>query len=527
MSTAKPFIRLENRNKKRPELIYARVCTPQWVDKKKINNEIWLGRVVNIENSVFYSREKGYFRYTIEDKFIKLTDDEIKLYKDADKTTNIKKKKEHTSKSINHQVAIQFGDIYIINEFITNNNFLSLFEFSSSSERDTILSLIAFKIINCTEYSFAQEWYNTSYAKFLYPLAQFSPKKINQILSMMGTENYHRNFFINYAKYIKKIGHSSPTLTDINCLPNDTKHNITVLNIHNNVINNQFSLILLIDKTIQFPIYYQYLPKMILKSLQLRDILYNIKNLNVNIDMLVLDNEYYSEENLTFLNKSKIPFIISMNQNGSPFEFLITKSAPIIKKPSNSFYFEQREIFVIKTQIELFNSKIQLFAYVCLDPNKQYDDYIEYQSEHDYSKITDDQFKQDCMKHGIFILLSTIDLQIDKLLNFYYSRPSIEYLLDIINTDLNLLSSKTTNHIIFNGYLMISFISNIIIHSIEKKLKEQNLSFSRSLYNLSHHFARIYRNNIIPNLSTNTIKDICKALETNIPIKLPIQLNNI
>ena len=40
-------MRLQNRNPKRPELTYATLCTHQRLDGRKINNEQWLGRVID------------------------------------------------------------------------------------------------------------------------------------------------------------------------------------------------------------------------------------------------------------------------------------------------------------------------------------------------------------------------------------------------------------------------------------------------------------------------------------------------
>ena len=48
---------------------FAEVYTPRRVNGKKINDPVYLGKVVNLDEGIFYSRQRGYFRYTTENGF--------------------------------------------------------------------------------------------------------------------------------------------------------------------------------------------------------------------------------------------------------------------------------------------------------------------------------------------------------------------------------------------------------------------------------------------------------------------------
>ncbi|MDR0676949.1 MAG: transposase, partial [Elusimicrobiota bacterium] len=316
---------------------------------------------------------------------------------------------------------------------------------------------------------------------------------------------------------------SIPILIDSTGLPNDIKCNFTAINNHNGVVSNEIRLIVAMDKNTGFPIYYQYVPGNIVDVSTLENVIYNLIELGVNIDKLILDAGYYSESNISALFNLNIHFMTRMPQHYSIYNLLVKKYSPIIRKLENSVNYGHREVFVIKTQIEPFKTKIPLYAYVCLDLNKQHEDYLRYREKHDYSKLTEEQYYNDCLKHGIFILISTLDLANNQLLPCYYSRQSIEQFFDTIKNDIDLLPLRTHKPITFSGHLMISFISNIIYFLIDKQLKEKKLSFTKGLFSLSHHFARIYRNNIIPNVPTKNINDILKVLGINISKQVPIK----
>jgi transposase len=518
MTEIKTFIRYQNRNKNRPELIYGTLCTPKRENNKKINNEKWLGRVIDKEKQIYYTKELGYYKFSSDLSVQKLTSDDYKYYTDADNLINTKKGLIIKSKLEKNRQIVDFGSTFVIHEHIKKNCLETLFDFKSLQERDTFLSLIAYRIVESNGYLYANEWWENNYLKFIYPYANLRSQRISELLVKVGKESFFRNFFENYLDYIRKIETKNNILIDSTGLPNAIKCPYMAINNHNGVISNEIRFISVIDKITGFPIYYRYVPGNVVDVNTLKNTLFELKEYGVNIDRLILDAGYYSEENLTELYENNIPFMTRMVPRYELYSLLIKKHAPNIIKGSNSVLYGDRKLFIIKDSVTLFKNQISAFAYICCDEDTKHNEFRDYMNKYDPKKITDEQFADDLLHQGIFIIITTIDLLIKDVIPCYYTRQSVEQFFDFLKNDIDLLPLRTHNEQTFSGHLMISFIATIIYFSIDKELKKKGIAFSSALKSLKILHGRIYKDKILPSIPTKKINDIFKALK--------IKLNN-
>ena len=214
-----------------------------------------------------------------------------------------------------------------------------------------------------------------------------------------------------------------------------------------------------------------------------------------------------------------------MPQHVELFSLLVKKYAYNIQSLENIVRYRSRTLYIKQAQIEGFGSKNKLFAYVCFDLEKYNTDSQNYIKKLDLTKITNDQFRLDKLYHGIFIILSSINLPNDSLLPCYYSRQSVEQFFDTIKNDTDLLPLRTHSERTFNGHVMISFIATIIFLLIDKELKDKNLSFNSGIHYLRRLHADVYKSKIIPKIPTKHINDILKVLKIKFPTT--ILLDNI
>jgi hypothetical protein len=296
MENVKGFIRYQVRSKINSNIVYGSYCIPRWIDNKKKNIELWLGRVIDKENSIFYTRENGYYKFIAtnkpESQVNLLSKNEIEKYNKID-LVNLPHK---NFKYKNDQMPsiISFGSSYFINNFIIDNNFDSIFKFASTYEYDSILSLIFFKISTNSAYCYAYDWWKSSYCRILFPHANLHSQRISELFTKIGTENKFRAFFSQYINFVKQLSETNTILIDSTGLPNDIKSPLTAINNHNGVISNEIRLIVVMDKVTGFPIYYRYVPGNIVDVSTLRTILSELSDYGLNIDQLVLDAGYYS-----------------------------------------------------------------------------------------------------------------------------------------------------------------------------------------------------------------------------------------
>jgi hypothetical protein len=84
-----------------------------------------------------------------------------------------------------------------------------------------------------------------------------------------------------------------------------------------------------------------------------------------------------------------------------------------------------RSLFIKKVKIKLNNSLIPVNCYICLDTDKYQLDYANYYHKFDIN-ISKEKHELDTLKFGVFMLISTIDLEPNDLLPTYYSRQTVE-----------------------------------------------------------------------------------------------------
>jgi hypothetical protein len=521
MTEIKTFIRYQNRNKNRPELVYGTLCTPKRENNKKINNEKWLGRVIDKEKQIYYTKELGYYKFLSDLSIQKLSSDDFKYYADADNLKNTKKGLIIKSKLEKNRQIIDFGSTFVIYEYIKKSNFESLFNFNSIQERDTFLSLIAYLIVDSGGYSFANEWWENNYLKFIYPYADLRSQRISELLVKIGKESFFRNFFDNYLNYIKRSETKNNILIDSTGLQNAIKRPYAIINNHNGMICNEIRFISVVDKVTGIPIYYRHVPGNVIDVNTLKNTLFELKEYDVNIDMLILDAGYYSEENLTELYDNNISFMTRMAPRHKLYGLLVKKYAPNIINSENFVLYGDRKLFIIKDSVTLFKNQISAFTYICCDEDTKHNEFKEYMNKYDPKLITNEQFADDLLRQGIFIIISTIDLSINDVIPCYYTRQSVEQFFDLLNNDIDLLSLHTYNGKTFSGHLIICFIATIIYFSIDKELKKKGISFNSALKSLKFLHGRIYNDKILPSIPTKEINDIFKALK----IKLISQIS--
>jgi hypothetical protein len=512
MENPKGFIRYQIRSKKNTNIVYGYYCIPRWIDNKKKNIELWLGRVIDKENKVFFTRKFGYYKFIATNKpehqVALLTESEIEHYHKIDKTT-------YPYKNIiykNDQLPsiISFGSTYFIYHFIINNNFDSIFKFDSKLDYDTILSLIFFKISTNNAYCYALDWWESSYCRILFPQANLHSQSISELFIKIGAEKYYKAFLDKFINFIKQLCDKTHILIDSAGLSND-------------IISNEIRLIVVMDKVTGFPIYYRYVPGNIIDISAIRTILSELTDYGLNIDQLILDAGYYSEENISELYNLKIPFMTRMIKNIGQYGLLVKNIAPNIERPANLVRYRNRTLFIKKVTTNIFSSDISVNAYVCCDPEVKRAKNINYINNFDINNVNSNYFN-DQLDFGIFILLTNMDLLPEQILPYYYSRQSVGQIFDYMKNDLDLdiLPARNCSTETQGGCILISFLATVIHVAIDNTLKKSGLSFTKALFSMNLYKAKIHKTKISPDIKTESIKNIIKALKIKVPAKIVI-----
>jgi hypothetical protein len=253
MEPAQGFFRYQTKRHKEKNHEYGYYCFAKRINKKKKNEEKYLGKVIDKEKHIFYTRKEGFYTFNNIDGPIALDKNNV-LVENYKNNKNINNKKEKRSRSI------VFGSIYIFNEFLKESKLNLVFNFSDNINYDTLYSIILYRILNSNGYSKAFDWWNETYTKFIYPNSIMQSQRISEFFEEIGKEKYHRQFFNNYMVYLQKYNPKFNLLIDSTGLENTIKIPITAINNHNNIISNEIRLLMIADKISGLPIYYRYVP---------------------------------------------------------------------------------------------------------------------------------------------------------------------------------------------------------------------------------------------------------------------------
>jgi transposase len=384
--------------------------------------------------------------------------------------------------------------------------------------------MIFYRLISNKASCYAYNWWENTYAQFMFPNAKLKYQRLSEFYSNLGIENNFRLFFLSYLNYIDKQSTEPNILIDSTGLPNNIKIPITGLNNHNGKISNKIRLIIVTDKVHGFPIYFRYVPGNIVDVSTLYMVLNELKEYNINIDQLILDAGYYSESNILELVNNNIKFMTRMKPGKGLYEQLILNNIPDIKNENNYVTSGQRHLFVKKVPINIFKSKIPVYSFICLDIEKKCKDESYYYKNLDNKTPFKYKFLDE-LKHGVFILISTIDLNNSDVLPTYYTRQSVEQMFDFLKNEVGILPLRRHSEETFSGYLLLSFLSTIAFAAIDKKLKEKNFLFSLCLDSLSNLHAKKYINKLILDVPVKKVNDIAKVFKISIPKKILLPLS--
>jgi hypothetical protein len=152
------------------------------IDNKEQRIECYLGRVIDSQNNIFYSKHWGYFQFTIEKGFISKN----YIYK-QDKYSN------------QNVLNLRYGNIWLLKDIYHKMKFDYVLDNIISYQNDTLYALLAYKLTKCDN-SFINviNWYQRSYTRILYPNAAVSSGSIGTYLQELGQSHIREKFFDLY-----------------------------------------------------------------------------------------------------------------------------------------------------------------------------------------------------------------------------------------------------------------------------------------------------------------------------------------
>ena len=270
---------------------YATFCPS---DRKHGGKDIYLGTTIDKEKGIFYNRKSGFFRFTVEGGRTELSLDEVEYL-------NLMRNSRENQAIAQPKLILDFGDAWFLEHVMNASGLKEIYCKVLPESADTLLALIAFKLLDNATNSYAQEWWDGSYAQQLYPEARLASQRISEFMDDFGREENMRLFWEAYFAYLREIpGLIDNILIDSTGMPNGIQFDHAALSNHNGAISRESRLIFVVERNTSMPVYFRYVAGNIVDVSTLKTTLKQLQAQGVNINHGIMDAGYCSENNSTF-----------------------------------------------------------------------------------------------------------------------------------------------------------------------------------------------------------------------------------
>jgi transposase len=418
-----------------------------------------------------------------------------------------KKRKERKEKLI-----LDFGDVYFLNQFISRTKLFEMFE----DKKEKLLTLIFYRLCYPSAMRYARIWYEGSLAKVLFD-ADVSSQRISEFLEEIGDEGIQREFF---AEYIKKISPEEGLIIDTTASNQiNIPHN--VWGWHNEEIDKQIKLLLVIDRKTSLPLFFRYMPGSIVDVSSLKTTIDELRKHGVTKNFIILDAGFFSEDNIRELYREEIPFLIRLPALRKLYKRLVVEESREIESYRNAVRYGKRVLFIKKREVELFGNKA--YAYIVLDPERKGREIrrtlLKVMDE--VSKEDEEQMEYILMKKGIMILVSSLDVDREEVVSLYYTRQIAERLFGFSKDDLNILPLRVHKEETLRGYLFLHFAS-LVVYSLLKRELGKDYTVEEVLLTLRNLKCKVYEDEVVVQELTKQQREIFERFGIMVPKSMGI-----
>jgi hypothetical protein len=504
---ANPFIHYDVKN----GVEYASVYTPCRINGKKSNEPEYLGRVIDKENGVFRSRKRGLFAYNLADGY---SDVGTGGY------TGEVNQQANTEKMI-----LDFGDAHCLYSVLKTCGIYDIIREVLPKQEDTMMSLLGYRLLSASSNRYAEDWWEGSYTRVLFPNAKLRSQRISEFYKLLGEEAVHRDFFCRYLRRFCHKGQAG-VLIDSTGMPNDIHFPLTAVNTHNGVTSNETRLLLVVDRMSKMPLFFRYNAGNIVDVTTLRSTIAELEVFGVNVDYAIVDAGYYSEDNVRSLygdddGGKAIRFLTRLGTNLKLYKQLASEHIDSLVNADHMLLQRDRILSVKRVEINLFGHLA--YAYVAIDHSRREDEIRKYLRSALGSKdVSREEMNAVIKGKGVFILISSEKIEPEDVMPLYYTRQAVEQIFDVGKNNADLLPLRVHSEEAFRGHLLLSFISTVVFLIVNQMLKDTAYNAEGAFLILGNQKCKVFDDRILPKEPNKKMNEIYKKLGIKSPISIPV-----
>ena len=122
---------------------------------------------------------------------------------------------------------------------------------------------------------------------------------------------------------------------------------------------------------------------------------------------------------------------------------------------------------------------------------------------------------------GIFILISSENIEPEDVMPLYYTRQAVEQVFDVSKNNADLLPLRVHSEEAFRGHLLLSFISTVVFLIVNQMLKDTAYNAEGAFLILGNQKCKVFDDRILPKEPNKKMNEIYKKLGIKSPICIP------
>ncbi len=435
----------------------------------------------------------------------------------VDKEAKIFKKKEKKQHE-EEKLILDFGDTYILNEFMKKTKIRDLLSKVFGEMTEYLLALIYYRLCHPSAMMYARTWYQGSYARIISKDIDLSSQRISDFLKAIGEEHLQREYFKNHIALHAKTNEG--IIIDATSMPNQIHFPFNTWGYNDGGIDKQIRLLFVIDKKSSLPLYFRYLPGNIVDVSSLTTTIEELKKYDIKSSFALVDAGFYSEDNIKKLYIDKIDFLTRLPVKRTLYKDLIKEAMPDIEAFKNAVKYGDRILFVKQKKVDLYGN--EGYAHIVLDPERKGRETKKLLINAIEDKESDEENVEfELLKSGAMILVSSFDIDKKEAVPLYYMRQMVEKLIGFAKDDLDLIPLRVHREETLRGYLLLIFIS-LTVFALLKKEVGNDYTVEEALLTMRNLKCKVYDKELIVQELAKQQKEIVENLDIIVPKKLGI-----
>lgn len=402
--------------------------------RKKKESQFHIGKVIDEKQNIFFNPKVGLFVYDPSTE-------------ECYRTKNF---------SFSGYPSLTFGDSYFLDKLLKEKSMYdSVLKQIPCHNKDTLYAMVHYHIL-CDDVNVkAEDWFQGSFAHFLYPKAKLSDKDIEGCLKSLGQRKRAKSFFDAHIDWGSFRDKEDIVLTGRYTAPSGIDN-------HDKNTTKKVKMMVLTQKSTGYPVL---LCNIADKKDYLSAVLkakYRLSLFGMELSYAIINDDRNKEENGQILHKKGIQFIVRMSPENEYYGKIITLGKPKLKE--NLVQYRGRMAYVYRAQ---FKSK-GVYAYLCCYSDDAAQNVALGKDAENQAGADDPNGNTDSGKP--FVLVSTNPFKKREVLPAYYPAEQFQQYFDTNSesSKFSLMSKRYEGEALY-GHLILSMIAATINQYIKNK----------------------------------------------------------